>query len=182
MGDQELLAMYHARNPAATAAMQQQYGAYCTGIVNRILPDTRDREECLNDVWLRIWNALAHQHPQNLKGWIGAVARNCAFSHYHRQGETLCPLDECANELSAPLEHTPAEQLESKLLGEAISGFLHTQPQNMRIAFVRRYWYGDSMDEVAKHMGWSVSKTKTTLYRIRCKLKDYLLKEGLYHG
>lgn len=182
MGDQDLLAMYHARNPAATDAMQQQYGAYCTEIVSRILPDIRDQEECLNDVWLRIWNALAHQYPQNLKGWIGTVTRNCALSHYHRQGSAHCPLEECANELSAPLHHTPAAHMESKLLGETISSFLHTQPQHVRIAFVRRYWYGDSMDAVAKHMGWSVSKTKTTLYRTRCKLKDYLLKEGLYHG
>ena len=59
MGDLELLALYQARDPEATATLQHQYGAYCAGIVNRILPDTRDSEECLNDIWFRVWNALA---------------------------------------------------------------------------------------------------------------------------
>jgi len=91
-------------------------------------------------------------------------------------------LEECTAELTAALQDTPAEQLESKLLGEAISDFLRAQPEAIRIAFVRRYWYGDTTEQVARHVGWSVSKTKTTLHRTRNKLKAYLTKEGLYHG
>ena len=132
MDDQELLALYRSRNPNATTAMQQRYGAYCAGIVSRILSDDRDREECLNDIWLRIWSALEHQHPLNLKGWLGSVARNCAIARSQQRGNCFNSLEDCATELSAPLHHTPAEQLESKVLGEAISNFLRKQPKDIQ--------------------------------------------------
>lgn len=182
MGDSELLALYRIRDPEATAAMQRQYGAYCAGIVHRLLPDPRDSEECLNDIWLRVWNALETQRPLNLKGWLGAVARNCAISRYQQRQQHSESLEDCTAELTASLQDTPAEQLESRILGEAISDFLKTQPESIRVAFVRRYWYGDTTEQVARHVGWSVSKTKTTLHRTRNKLKAYLTKEGLYHG
>ena len=68
--------------------------------------------------------------------------------------------------------------LESNALGEAISAFLKTQSQYNRVAFVRRYWYGDTVEQTAHHMGWSVGKTKSVLFRLRTKLKLYLMKEG----
>lgn len=182
MTDPELLTLYASRDPDATAAMEQQYGAYCRGIVTRILSDPRDREECLNDVWLRVWKALEHQQPAYLKGWLGAIARNCAITRCKQLGTQIAFLEESAAELAWQLNHTPAEQLESHALGEAISAFLQTQPEKHRIAFVRRYWYGDSVEEAARHLGWSVSKMKTILYRTRIKLRDYLTKEELFHG
>ena len=87
-------------------------------------------------------------------------------------------MEESAAELARDLRDTPAEVLESKALGEAISAFLKTQSQHNRVAFVRRYWYGDTVEQTAHHMGWSVGKTKTVLFRLRTKLKLYLMKEG----
>jgi len=72
--------------------------------------------------------------------------------------------------------------MEGKALGEAVSAFLKTQKAAHRVAFVRRYWYGDSMEQVAQHMGWSVGKTKTVLFRLRAKLRTYLTKEGFMNG
>ena len=74
MTDQQLLALYAARDPGATAAMQAEYGAYCAAIVGRILTDPRDAEECLNDLWLKVWSGLEGQRPDYLKGWLGAAA------------------------------------------------------------------------------------------------------------
>jgi len=182
MTDQEILALYANRAPEATAAMQQQYGSYCAAIVGRILADPRDAEECLNDLWMRVWTALEEQQPTYLKGWLGATARNCAIDRFRRQNRTEVPLEESAAELAHDLRDTPAEHLESRALGETISAFLKTQPEMHRVAFVRRYWYGDTVEQTAAHMGWSVGKTKTMLFRLRAKLKLYLMKEGFYHG
>ena len=66
MTDQELLALYAKRDPEATAAMERQYGSYCAAIVGRILADPRDAEECLNDLWMRVWTALKEQQPAYL--------------------------------------------------------------------------------------------------------------------
>lgn len=158
--------------------LQQRYGSYCTAIVSRILPDPRDQEECLNDIWLRVWNALKQCRPIYLKGWLGTIARNCAISRRKQAAVPCLPLEDGAAELSQLLDHSPAEHLEGQALGQCISDFLHTQPEQVRIVFVRRYWYGDSVEQAAHHMGWTVGKTKTTLFRTRNKLKEYLSKEG----
>ena len=178
MTDQELLTLYAKRDPEATAAMQQQYGSYCAAIVGRILADPRDAEECLNDLWMRVWTALEEQQPTYLKGWLATTARNCAIDRYRQQNQSETPLEESAAELARDLRDTPAEMLESKALGEAISAFLKNQSQHNRMAFVCRYWYGDTVEQTAHHMGWSVGKTKTVLFRLRTKLKLYLMKEG----
>ena len=162
--------------------LQKTYEVYCTSIISRILTDPRDREECLNDVWLRVWKSFDAHTPANLRGWLGAIARNCAMTRLTQLGRQNRLLEECAAELALTLTHTPADHLESRLLGEAISAFLHTQPKLHRIVFVRRYWYADSVEQAAGHVGWSVSKTKTVLFRMRLKLKDYLKQEGLYDG
>ena len=113
---------------------------------------------------------------------MGAIARNCALTRLHQLERQNVLLDECTAEWAFSLQNGPAEQLDGKLLGEAISRFLHTQPERNRIVFLRRYWYADSVEEAANHMGWSVSKTKTVLFRMRNKLKDYLNKEGYLDG
>ena len=163
-------------------ALQQTYGPYCAAIVSRILDDPRDREECLNDVWLRVWKSFDTHNPTNLKGWLGTIARNCATSRLLQLGRQSRLLEDCTAELAFALENSPADQMESKLLGEAISAFLREQPKLNRIVFLRRYWYADSVEQAARHVGWSVSKTKTVLFRTRIKLKDYLVKEGLFNG
>lgn len=180
MTDQQLLALYAARDPGATAAMQAEYGSYCAAIAGRILTDPRDAEECLNDLWMRVWVALEYQRPEHLKGWLGAAARNCAIDRFRRQNRAETPLEESAAELARDLRDTPAEVLESRALGEAISAFLRLQSQHDRVAFIRRYWYGDSIQQVAAHMGWSTAKTKTVLFRLRNKLRHHLMKEGYY--
>lgn len=182
MTDRELLALYACRDPGATAALQQQYGDYCAAIVGRILTDPRDAEECLNNLWMRVWTALEDQQPAYLKGWLGTTARNCAIDRFRQQNQSETPLEESTAELARNLRDTPAEMLESKVLGEAISAFLEMQSQHNRVAFVRRYWYGDTVEQTAAHMGWSVGKTKTVLFRLRTKLRTYLMKEGFLHG
>jgi len=182
MTDREVLALYENRDPEATAALQQQYGAYCAAIVGRILTDPRDAEECLNDLWLQVWQQLEIRQPAYLKGWLGTVARNCAISRYRQLGAQSMSLEDGAAELAGQLRDTPAEHMEGKALGEAVSAFLKTQKAAHRVAFVRRYWYGDSMEQVAQHMGWSVGKTKTVLFRLRAKLRTYLTKEGFMNG
>lgn len=169
-------------NDTEVQALQETYVPYCTAIVSRILYDPRDREECLNDVWLRVWKPFDNHRPGNVKGWLGAIARNCAMTRYRAAKKHSTNLEDSAAELAFALQDSPAEQMESKLLGEAISAFLKDQPSRNRIVFLRRYWYADSVEQAAAHVGWSVSKTKTTLFRMRIKLKDYLKKEELYDG
>ncbi len=93
-------------------------------------------------------------------------------------------MEESALELAAslPAADTPHGQAEAEELGRAISRFLRAQKEPARVVFLRRYWYADSVEQAAAHMGWSISKTKTVLYRTRNRLRKFLEQEGLWNG
>lgn len=182
MTDQELIELFEARAEDAIAETERIYGAYCRAIADRILGSEQDAEECLADVWLRVWNAIPPERPANFKGWLGTITRNCAISLCRKRDREPRKVSDAALELALTLTDGPERDVEAQALGEAISAFLKRQPAQVRIAFLRRYWYGDTVEETAKHMGWGVGKTKTNLFRTRQKLKDYLEKEELYHG
>lgn len=184
MTDEELIELYFQRSEQAVAETQRQYGAYCGAIARNILGDERDAEECVSDCWLQVWNAIPPTRPAHFKGWLGAVTRNRALSIRRKEARRPDTVDEAALELAAclPGADGPAELLEAQELGAAISAFLWTQKAEHRAAFVRRYWYLDQVEEVARRMDWSLSKTKSVLCRMRGRLRDYLEQEGLADG
>lgn len=180
MTDEQIIDLFFARSEKALLALQAQYGAYCASIARRMLSDPRDEEECLNDCYLAVWNAIPPHTPQHFKGWLGAIVRHRALSIGQKNARLEGQVDDTALELAsclpAPTDaHTEAEANE---LAKAISDFLWTQKEAVRMAFVRRYWYTDSVQQIAERMGWSVSKTKSVLFRARNHLKQYLNQEG----
>ena len=180
MTDEELMELLWQRSDRAAEALQEKYGPYCAAILRQFLTDSRDVEECLNDVWLAVWRAIPPTRPAHFKGWLGAVTRNRAIAMGRENGRRPVTVEESALELASCLPardvSSEAEQAE---LGRAISEFLQTQKPEARTAFLRRYWYADSVEETAACMGWSVSKTKSVLFRVRNRLREYLVKEGL---
>ena len=177
MTDQELTALYFTRDERALEATETAYGSYCRAIAQRILGNEDDAEECLSDVWLRVWNAIPPERPAHFKGWLGVVTRNQALTLRRNRTRQAQTIDEAALELAMDLSGGPEAELETRELGAAVSAFLRTQPEANRNAFLRRYWYGDSMEEVSRRLGWSVGRTKSTMHRMRKKLREYLQKE-----
>ena len=180
MTDAELIQLYFDRDSRAVEETQRAYGPYCAAIARRLLTDGRDVEECLNDVWLSVWQAVPPARPEHFKGWLGAIVRNRAVAIGKRNGRRPETADEMALELAAylPARDGPAGEMETKELAGAVSEFLRRQKPDVQAAFLRRYWYLDSVDEVAARFGWSESKTKSVLFRTRNRLRDYLMKEG----
>ena len=179
--DEELLGLYFARSEEAIRATGMVYGPYCRAIALRILDSEEDAEECLADVWLRVWNAVPPERPEHFKGWLGVITRNQALTLLRSRERRPRQADEAALELALSLSGAPEAELEARELGRAVSAFLAGQPERNRGVFLRRYWYGDTVEEAARWAGWSLSRTKSALFRMRKKLKDYLKKEGLYH-
>lgn len=182
MNDKDLIELYIARSEEAIAATQRQYSAYCEKIARNVLGSEEDTEEVLSDVWLKVWNAIPPQKPEHFKGWLAVITRNSALTLCRSRSKEPEIVGDAALELALSLTDGPEEMVDSRVLGEAISRFLEQEPRHIRTAFLRRYWYGDSVEETAKFMGWGQGKTKTVLFRTRKKLKEYLIKEELYHG
>lgn len=173
MQDAALMDLLTQRSEEAIPALAETYGTYCRAIAGNILPSAEDAEECLSDAWLALWNAIPPARPENLKAYLGAVVRNGALRRLRSLPEPAAELDEALVGRDAV-----AERWEARALGEAISAFLRRESAGSRAAFVRRYWYADSVEAVALRLGWSVSKTKSVLFRTRKRLRAYLEKEG----
>ena len=178
--DEALIGLYFAREEEAVSATRETYGPYCHAIALGILGSEEDAEECLADVWLRVWEAIPPQRPDCLKGWLAAVTRNRAITLYRARARRPAQVEDAALELAQALTHGPEEELDAKELGGAISAFLADQRPTSRGVFLRRYWYGDTVEDAARWAGWSVSKTKSALFRMRNKLRVYLEKEGFF--
>ena len=169
MTDEALILLYLERDSRAIEATREQYGAYCAAIARKLLSDERDVEECLSDCAMAVWNAIPPTVPRHFKGWLGAIVRHRALAIGAENGRRPPTVEESALELAAEL-------------GQAISRFLHTRKGPVRAAFRRRYWYADSVAETAACLGWSVSKTKSVLYRARNDLRNFLEQEGFWNG
>ena len=181
MEDRDIIALYFARAESAITETAQKYGAYCRTIANRILKSPQDTEECLSDTWLGAWNAIPPQKPGCLRLFLGRITRNLAldrYAYYHaekRGSGFTAVLDELAECVSgSSLE----EDFDAALLGEAISRYLASCKAEARQAFLRRYWYSDSIRDIARAFHCSEARVKSMLHRTRQGLRAYLTEEG----
>ena len=183
MEDEQILRLFFARSEQAIIETQRTYGAYCRTIADNILDSPEDCEECLDDVYMKLWEQIPPRRPKSLRAFLGAVTRNTALSMYRanhaekRGGGTpavaLGELEECIGGGSAE------QALEEALLVSLINRFLGELPRQTRIIFVKRYWYLASVRSIAKDVGAAEGKVKMTLLRTRKQLKRYLEKEGI---
>lgn len=180
MTDQELVELFSARSEEAVPALTAQYGPYCRAVAAQLLADRRDVDECLNDAWLAVWRAIPPARPERFKGWLAAIVRNRALAMGRENSRRPPTVDDAALELASclPPGSDPLDEAEYRALSEAVTRFLRAQPKDVRLAFLRRYWYADTVEDTARRLGWTVSKTKSVLFRTRNKLRAQLQKEG----
>lgn len=182
MEDSQIIDLYFERDEAAISETAAKYGAFCHGIALNILSIHADADECVNDTYLRAWNAIPPQKPIRLGAWLGKVVRNIAFDLWkknHRQKryagmEQL--LDELQDCIPSPL--TVSHEIEEKELTEIINEWLLSLSQNDRSLFVRRYWIGKTINELAVEYGTTPNSLAKRMYKLRQKLKLTLEQEG----
>lgn len=183
MDDNCIVALYWNRDPDALAESDQKYGAYCFAIAHRILHNREDSEECVNETWLRAWNAIPPQRPQRLSLFFAKITRNLAFDAWSARsaqkrggGDIHLVLDELAECLSS--ESNPASEYEAKELGQFIRQFVNHLPERERNIFLRRYFFAETAAEIAARFGITENHVLVILSRTRKKLKLQLQKEG----
>lgn len=182
MDDGQIVELYWRRDEAAIRETEEKYGALCRGIAQNILRSAQDAEECASDALLQAWNAIPPQRPQRLGAWLGRVTRNLALNVWRRdraqkrQGGMAALLDELAECIPGPV--TVERELEGKALSAAIDGWLRALPQGDRVLFVRRYWYGVPLQELAQERGETPARLAQRMLRLRKRLKKALEKEG----
>ena len=181
MTDEQIIALYWARSERAIEETNAQYGNYIGYIAYRILRDSEDAKEIVNDTYLKAWNSIPPAKPNPLKAFLGRIARNLSINRLEANtskkrggGQYELILDE----LEECIPDDDSEFTSSVALRDLLNAFLRTLPDEQRRIFVRRYWYMDPISVIAKDFGVGESKVKMTLLRTRDKLRDFLEKEG----
>lgn len=184
MEDSQILALYFARSENAIQETDRKYGRYCYRIAHSILDSRQDSEESVNDTYLSAWNSIPPRKPARLSTYLGRLTRNISIDRWRGTnaqkrggGEAALALDE----LSQCVSGQPGIE-DAMVQKEVIAGlnrFLASLSEDERTVFLCRYWYVNSMEEIARKTGFSLGKVKSMLYRTRKKLAANLQKEGL---
>ena len=179
--DEEIVNLYFDRSEEAIAACQVKYGKSCHTVAYNILRSDEDAEECVSDTWIRAWNAIPPERPARLGAWLSTVTRRLALTRYEKKtaAKRYGGMETSLEELSECVTAGSLTIADEVALSEAINGFLASLPTRTRMIFMRKYWYMDSIADIAKALGMGESAVKVTLHRTREKFRKHLAKEGI---
>ena len=183
MDDEMIVDLYWNRDENAISVSIDKYGNYCRSIAINILGNTEDSEECVNDTFLRAWNSIPPHRPAILSAFLGKITRNLALNRYkyntatkRGNGLTTDVLDEIAGLVSDT--ESVERELDRKAFLCDIENFLDGISAEKRCIFINRYWYFESVADIAARFGMSENNVSVTLNRLRTKLRKYLSERG----
>ncbi len=183
MDDNKIIELYWARDEAAIRETGLKYGRLCACIAGNVLSNKEDCEECVNDTYFALWNAIPDKRPNKFMAFIGRITRNLALKKYEyvsaakRNMSAVMSLDELGDCVSG--REGVESELENRRIESAVNDFLWQQDEQKRNVFIRRYWYFDSIEDICERTGFSRSKSKSMLFEMRRKLRVYLENEGI---
>ena len=183
MEDKEIVALYWKRDEKAISETAVKYGKYCKRIALNIVCNNEDAEECVNDTYLQTWNSIPPHKPNLLSTFLGKIVRNLSFNKYksihsEKRGgyEVTLILDELS-EIISDNESVEDHILQLEMIKE-INSFIYNLSKEKQYMFIRRYWYSDSIIEIATQCRRTANSVSVELSRIRNKLRDHLIERG----
>lgn len=183
MDDNRIIELYWERKEEAIKETSLKYGGLCTHIAKNILASYEDSEECVNDTYFAVWNAIPNERPNRFSAFISRIARNLALKKYEyvsaakRNPAAVFSLEELGDCVSGT--DSVESEVESRRIESLIDQFLWQQREEKRNVFIRRYWYFDSIESICESTGFTPGKVKSMLYEMRQKLRTYLESEGI---
>jgi len=183
MDDKQIIELFYERSEDAIAKTSEKYGSFCYYIAEHILHDRQDSEECVNDTYLKAWNSIPPNKPQNLAVYLGRIIRNISLDIYRKRTaekrggtQTEEILDELS-EITNGKDET-FDGVRRKELIKEINTFLSSLKPVERKMFVLRYWHAYSVSDISEKCGKTESNVSVSLSRTRKKMKEYLTERG----
>ena len=183
MTDKAIMEMLFERSESSISTIDEKYGAKCRKIALGILGNEQDAEECVNDAYLTVWNTVPPEKPASFFGYLYKILRNISLKKYRaNNAQKRCSyyseaLEEIEQTLAA--EESVENELDKKHFKEIMEEFLDSLNEENRIAFVRRYWFSESYEEIAREMNMSEGSVSMRLVRTRNKMKEFLNERGV---
>lgn len=182
MEDQDIIRLYWQRDEQAITETENKYGAKLYSLSYRIVNTQEDAQECVSDTYLSAWNAIPPQWPQYFYAFLAKICRNLCLGRldWLNAAKRKAEIVSLTREMEQCIpDRRYTYDADSQELGEVLNRFLGTISRENRMIFLRRYWFADSIAEIADRYGMSQSKVKTSLHRTRNKLSEFLKKEGI---
>ena len=183
MEDARIVQLYWDRSEQAIQETDTKYGRYCYAIAYNILENSEDSEESVSDTYMAAWKAMPPKRPTALALFLGKITRNLSINRWRTRntnkrggGQLVLALDELAE--CADKRQNVEDQYTYQEILSTVNDFLGSLPEMERDLFLRRYWFLDSIADIAQSFQFSQSKVATTLHRTRLKLRKKLEKEG----
>ena len=183
MKDHEIIALFFERSERAITELGGKYGAAIKNVASNILKDAQDAEEAVSDTYLTVWNRIPPAKPKYLGAYSCRIARNLSLKRFYantaqkRNSYYDVALDEL--EETIPALSTVESLYDAKELTRYLNEYVKELSREDRYIFMRRYWYGDRISDIAVTLNIPDNKASVRLYRLRQKLQDYLKKEGM---
>ena len=183
MKDHEIIALFFERSERAITELINKYGAAIKNVASNILKDAQDAEEAANDTYLTVWTRIPPTRPKYLGPYSCRIARNLSLKRFYantaekRNSYYDVALDEL--EETIPALSTVESTYDAKELTGYLNRFLKDLSKEDRYLFMRRYWYGDKVSDIAENLNVTPHKASVRLFRLRQKLQEYLKKEGM---
>lgn len=189
LDDTKIIELFHQRNESAIEETDRKYGRLLNRVSNNIVQNEQDAEECVSDTYISTWNTIPPQKPNSLKMFLLKIVRNISINKFHHTnrkkrggGEYTAVFEELDTSLSSAANGTASMQhndiADEIALRDALNRFLECLPESQRAVFIGRYWYFESITEIADNLNMSPSNVKMILLRCRKSLMELLQKEG----
>lgn len=180
MQDEQILELYYARDEAAIAETRSAYGKLIRSVAFGILHSAEDAEECESETYLKAWNSIPPASPQKLAAYLCCIARRLALDRYDYNNASKRGIGIALEELEGCIRsaYGAEDRLSESELSARLNGFLRSLDYNSRVIFLRRYWFGDSIADIAKKLHTREGTVKSRLSRTLKRLKDFLAEEG----
>lgn len=183
MDDKQIIELYFERNEQAIKETETKYGAFCHRIAMNILGIHEDAEECVNDTYYSVWKQIPPTVPEVFKVYLGRITRNLSISRFRamRAKKRYSSMEIMLSELNdcVPSSSNVEQTIEVMQLSDYISEWLDSLPEEDCALFVRRYWFGDEVQELAKKCGITAAKMAQRMLRLRKSLKTALEQKGV---
>ncbi len=183
MEDSLILTQLWERDEHALGALADKYGKRLYRLAQNLLGSVRDAQECVSDTFFALWNAIPPARPDSLAAYICRVCRNTALKRLRHDTAAArsCGYTLSLDELSEAIPGGDMDAaLDVRMLGSSIDRFLETQDAESRTLFLRRYWFGDSVRDIARTAGLRENTVSVRLHRTRERLRAHLIEEGFY--
>ena len=180
MLDEQIIELFFERSEQAINELDSKYGKVIHNLSYNILNDRLDVEECVNDSYLGVWNAIPPERPNPLLTFVCKIVRNISIKKYHaktaikRNSAYDVAMSEVANYILAP--NNVEAEMEAKELAHIIESFLDTLTVENRVIFMRRYWFSDTYKDIAERIGITEKTVSMRLTRIRKQMREYLVE------